>query len=208
MSSTSDLPRLNRRAFVAGAASATVCARRRWPSIRAMARSQAQPCLKQPPRLTRSPGFREARRITSRPSRLPSEKWKAPRRRARRGTGLPRRRCRCLEVKWPGPPPGRGACILSAAMAKVASTAPITMFTTQKMTDGSTPRHCRAAPTTSPSWRMPAGSTRLAASSNRIAIRIRMRLLTMWLPTSGRPSHHCRVREVRPRRSRLTERYI
>ena len=39
-------------------------------------------------------------------------------------------------------------------MAKDASTAPIIMFTIRGTTDGSTPRHCRAAPTTSPSWRM------------------------------------------------------
>ena len=116
MSSTSNLPGLNRRAFVAAAASAADFACRRLPSMQAMARLGRYP--RQNPRPTRSSGFRAARRITSRPSRSSSEKWRAPRRRARKAAGRRRRRCRCREAKWPGPPPGRGACISSAAMAK------------------------------------------------------------------------------------------
>ena len=181
---------------------------RHLPSMRVMARPQARPCLRQSPRPTRSSGFRAARPIISRPSRSPSERWTVLRRRARRAAGLPRRRCRCREVKWHGPPPGRGGCILSAAMARGVSTAPTIMFTIQATTDGSTPRHCRAAPTTSRSWPMPAASTRLAVSSNRIAIRIRMRFSTTSRPTSGRPSRPCRVRAVPPRPWRSTARSI
>ena len=153
MSSTSDLPRLNRRAFVAAAAGAAICT----PALAqhsghgtppGAALPEAAPAADPFTRLQGgTPHHLTTEQIAQRKVESPAPKGPQGHWTPKAALPLPR-----SEMAWP--PHGRDACISLAAMAKDASTAPIIMFTIRGTTDGSTPRHCRAAPTTSPSWRM------------------------------------------------------
>ena len=169
---SSQLPKISRRVFVAAAGSAAICT----PALaqhagHGVTLPEAKPSADPFSRLQGG----TPHHLTTEQDRAAQDRQS----RAKRAAGaLNSQGClaSAAEARWRGRRRSPAGCISSAAMARDASTAPITMSTRiPRMIAGSTPRPCRAAPTMSPWWRMPAGSTRSAALSSRTAIPIPMR---------------------------------
>ena len=195
MPSTSGLPRLNRRAFVAAAAGAAICA----PALaqhpgHGTPLPEATPAADPFSRLQGgTPHHLTTEQMAQRKVDSPAPKGPQGRWTPKAALPLPR-----SEMAWATAWAGRMHIVGGYGEGRVDRAY-------HHVYDPKDDRWFNAAP-------LPRGanhvavvadagrSTRSAASSSRTAFRIRTPSPTRWRPTAGRPSRRCRVRAAPPRR--------